>query len=51
MTKSELEGLLAHYRRLIDGMQNHVFYAQDVEGVLRRWYPPKRPLLDKEARP
>jgi hypothetical protein len=41
MTKRErLEGLLKHYERLINEMQGQVFFVQDAEGVLRRWYPP-----------
>lgn len=48
MTKSELLGLVAHYRRTVDAMQGYTFYWEDDEGVLRRWYPPKRPINDKE---
>lgn len=42
------EGLLNIYRGMIDNMQGHVFFVQDEDGVLRRWYPPKRPLADKK---
>jgi len=41
MTEIErLRGLLAHYERAINAMQNNVFFVQDDDGFLRRWYPP-----------
>jgi hypothetical protein len=47
MTKSELDAAVREYRRLIDAMQGHVFYCEDDEGVLRRWFPPRRPFADR----
>jgi len=43
MGKQELMGLVAQYRRMLDGMQGHTFYCEDEDGVLRRWVPPKHP--------
>ena len=51
MDHDELTGLLNHYRRVIDQMQGYVFYIEDDEGLLRRWYPPKRPITDKKDTP
>ena len=48
MTKEQLEGLLYQYRMAIDRMQGHIYFIQDEDGVLRRWYPPRRPILDNE---
>lgn len=31
------------YHAVITAMQDRVFYTEDEDGVLRRWYPP-RPL-------
>ena len=49
MLKSQAIGLLAHYRSLIDAMQGGTYYREDDDGVLRRWYPPRRPITDKET--
>jgi hypothetical protein len=49
MRKAELEGLVILYRHLIDRMQGQTFYIEDEEGALRRWHPPRRPILDKDT--
>lgn len=46
MTK--LEGEYHRMRRALEAMQGHVFYVEDEEGRLRRWYPPKPPQEDAE---
>lgn len=35
-------------RDAVESMQGQVFYCQDEEGVLRRWYPPRVP--EKEGK-
>lgn len=45
--KDKLAGKVRHYERVLSEMQDHVFYCEDDEGVLRRWYPPK-PILTHE---
>jgi hypothetical protein len=49
MTKQNAIAALHSYRRLIDQMQGHTFYCEDEDGVLRRWYPPRRPIIDKKG--
>lgn len=39
---------LAHYRMVVDQLQDKIIYMEDDEGVLRRWYPPKRSIFDKK---
>ena len=46
MTKTELEAAIIEYRRIIDAMQDRVFFCEDDEGILRRWMPPRRPRID-----
>ena len=47
-SKDILAGKVQHYERLLRQMQGHVFYIQDEEGFLRRWYPPA-PLMTQEG--
>lgn len=42
------EAKLNWYRAVIDRMQDNTFYVEDGDGVLRRWYPPTRPIFDKK---
>lgn len=48
MTKQQMEGLIFQFRRMLENMQGHTFYCEDENGVLRRWYPPKPPILSRE---
>lgn len=40
--RDTLKGLVEHYESVLDAMQGHTFFCQDGEGVLRRWYAPKK---------
>lgn len=46
MTRQQI---IQHYRSIIDQMQGHTFYIENEDGVLQRWYPPRRPIGDKET--
>lgn len=48
MTSKDKDMLLNHYRSIIDAMHGHTFYCEDINGVLRRWTPPRRPMMDKQ---
>lgn len=32
---------IKYYERVLELMQGQVFFVQDADGVLRRWYPPR----------
>jgi len=49
MKKDEALMLVSYYRRRIDEMKGRTFYCEDDEGVLRRWYPPRRHSKDQEG--
>tara|TARA_R110002153_G_scaffold43064_3_gene122004 strand:- start:341 stop:496 length:156 start_codon:yes stop_codon:yes gene_type:complete len=49
MKKDEALMLVNYYRNMVDEMQGHIFYCEDEDGVLRRWYPPRRHLTDQET--
>lgn len=51
MSKISAAGKANYYERLLSEMQGTVFYAEDDEGVLRRWTPPKILRLDTEDVP
>ena len=40
--KIEVETLQFHrLKNAVDDMQGHVFFCQDENGALRRWFPPR----------
>lgn len=45
---ADLLGRVRHYEQLLDAMQNGTFYAEDEDGILRRWYPPSKLLTEDE---
>ena len=47
MNRQRLEHLVRYYRRIIDDMQGRTFYVEDEDGVLRRWHPPQRHIMDR----
>ncbi len=41
MSDEERQVRLEALNRSVESMQGRVFYCEDDEGVLRRWYPPR----------
>lgn len=41
MKADQARYLVNHYEQHIRLMQGEVFFCQDEDGVLRRWYPPR----------
>ena len=48
MTEPNQATILANYRRAIDQMKGRIFMVEDVDGLMRRWHPPTREVLEGE---